>query len=263
MKSFLLAAILTFAAPQIAHAKSMPTLDMDALLFSSELVVEGPIVAQYLTTYKQHKITLLEGADVKVEKTLVGDDCNGKIVALGDVSLYRKGQMWIRYSKLEKQVINGKTQMVYVTLPAAQQPKMTQLEKGDRAIFFLQKAPRQLNDSIRRADFWVLASGVRLVRQNQNQEQVSGFSQMSNPGPYGETRGTSRAIFDAGFAASVARVSELKSKLAAPPNLADVAFFQSWAKRRKDAKTRSYWRGSDVILKAVETQLAAIEALNR
>lgn len=256
-KLFIMAAIL--AATQLAQARQMPTLDIDALLFSSESVVEGPIVVEHTKTYDfdSRKLTLLEGADVRVEKTLVGADLNGKIVQVGDLSLYRKGQMWIRYSKLEKRIVNGKTQMHYAQLPADKQPKSEQLKIGDRAIFFLWKPASTVNltGQKNRADFWALSSGVRLIRK----DQISGFSQMSNPGGYGERRGTSRAAFDAGFAASLKRVRELQSRLAAPPDAKDREFFQNWLLRREESKKRSFWHGSDSIANAVKKRLALLK----
>lgn len=250
MKLAFVAALALLSIPHLAQARPLPTFDIDALNFSAESVIEGEIVAPHTVSYPRagsETLTLVESADVRVAKTLAGTDLSGQTVNVNYLSLYRVGQPWITYAKLQKQIVNGKTQMSYVAVPQQPQKTMRSLEKGDRAIFFL--------DQTQGADkgYFAIASGVRFLRK----DRIAGFSQWSNPGGYHELRGSTRAAFDAGFAASLARVSELKRRLAAPPVASNAAFFGDWLERRKAAQNQTGWHGSDAITTAVSTALAA------
>lgn len=185
-------ALFLLGAINSAHAAPLPTLDMDELLFSSDEVVEGRIVAIHARNYQRT-------ANVRVEKTWAGRDLSGHTIAVGDLELYS------------------------INLSAE---RRDQLGKGDRAIFFLRDSKAHPPDPFRRhgARYEVVFSGVRLLRAN----RVSGFTQNSNPGGYDELPSVSRAVFDAGFAASRARIADLKAHLRAPVRVQDKPYFDQW-----------------------------------
>ena len=245
MKKLILTAALLLGTSHIANAAQLPILDMDALLFSSESVVEGPIVGEntvdYVNANSKFTWKILNSADVKVEKTLLGVDLNGKTVNVGNLSIYKK---WtdVRFVEGERLPIIDKS-----WFPTAN------LETGDRAIFFLKKPPVELKTT---AQFWTMMSGVRLLRKT----SISGFSQASSVGGYTESDADLRSNFDGNFAASLARVDELKSQLSAPSEVENRAFFVEWKARRKEYAKRAEWVGGDAIDEAVKKKLALIDA---
>lgn len=230
------------ALPSAAHAKAMPTFDLDALLFLSESVVEGSIRVTHTRNYDLN-------ADVQVEKTWAGTNLTGRTVSVGDLSLYFKGRSWISKTGPHKLNVGGKTQTIYFAEP--EQPRS--LRVGDRALFFIYK-PLPLSPSLSRATWWALSSGVYLVRPG----GISGFTQRNNPGGYDEVPGTTRARFNAAFAASWTRVKDLKAHLQGPVQKRDIAYFQSWKKRRRQVITSNHWFSADAIEQKVDERLEKI-----
>jgi len=225
MKRLFLALFL-LGAIHSAHASPLPTLDMDELLFSSDEVVEGPIVATYKRNYD------LE-ADVRVEKTWMGRDLSGYMITVDDLVLYSKNLSAERRDSLGK---------------------------GDRAIFFLHdvKAHRFMSLNPRSARYEVKFSGVRLIRLN----RVSGFTQNSDPGGYDELPSVSRAVFDAGFAASRARVADLKTHLRASVSVQDKPYFVRWKvlhMQRMGLVERTFF--GDTLSQALDERLRQITRL--
>lgn len=215
MKHWFFAAAL-LCVSSVAHAALMPTYDMDELLFSSESVIEGPIVAVHTRNYER-------SADVRVERTWQGQNI-GQVVTVGDLGLYSISRS---------------------------PERTTDFKRGDHAIFFLQHPPSDLL-SLPKEKWWALASGVRLVRSG----RVLGFTQIRNPGGYDELPAVSRAVFDAGFAASRARIADLKRHLHAPVRLEDKPYFERWKAARRQALSKSrFGRFGDVISQAIEKRL--------
>lgn len=250
MKHFILIAG-SLCVASVAQAKPLPTLDMDELLFSSDVVVEGRIAAASTHNYERL-------AQVKVERVRAGDELNG-VVSL-DVSLYSKRAVGNEgtYGDLQKRRVRGKTVMVFV--PFAHQPPQIprELSAGDRAIFFLRNRAKHPFDFEKASGFALLNSGVRLLRSG----RVAGFIQIENPGGYTEQPGVPRAVFDAGFAASRARISDLKRHLHAPVRLEDAAYFEVWNARQR-AKTQGLWFSSGALSRAINERLAQIHKLKR
>jgi len=219
-------ALFLLGAIHSAHAAPLPTLDMDELLFSSDEVVEGPIVAIHERNYQRT-------ADVRVEKAWMGRDLSGYTIAVDNLELYSKSLLGERRDSLEK---------------------------SDRAIFFLLDSKAHPSESYlqRGARYWVSNSGVRLIRAS----RVSGFRQYSNPGGYDELPSVSRAVFDAGFAASRARIADLKTHLRAPVRVQDKPYFMRWKALRMQRLPRGEYRFfGDAISQAVAERLHQIALL--
>jgi len=219
-------ALFLLGTINVAHAAFMPTLDMDELLFSSDEVVEGRIVAVHARNYQRT-------ADVRVEKTWAGRDLGGHTIAVGDLELYTENLSMERRGSLEK---------------------------GDRAIFFLRdvKARTFMSLDPQSARYEVIFSGVRLIRRN----RVSGFTQNSNPGGYDELPSVSRAVFDAGFAASRARIADLKTHLRAPVRAQDKPYFMQWKVLREQELARvRYPMFGDTLSQALDERLRQIALL--
>lgn len=258
MKHLILVAAFLCVAP-VAHAKPLPAYDMDELLFSSDAVVEGSIVRASTHDYQRL-------AQVKVERVLTGDALAGGLSL--DVSLYAKKELGNEgtYGELQKRRVKGKTVMVFV--PFAHQPPQIprELSAGDRAIFFLRNRIKHPFDFEKASGFAIVYSGVRLLRSG----RVGGFTQMSNPGGYVEQPGVPRAVFDAGFAASRARISDLKRHLHAPVRLQDKPYFDHWKAARRqallqrDAQLRPYFAmPGDRVSRAIDERLHRIALLKR
>ena len=229
MKKLVLSAILALGAPQSAHAASWSPLDWDAMIFESQAVVEATVMSEHHEVTRpdfKPPLVFIDRADVKVEKTLLGADLTGKTLNIGDVALYQK---W--------------TAMRFIENPPAavfQPPSAPlKLETGDRAIFFLESADSSLNlaaENLSLEGFFP-ASNAPIARK-----EVLGSIEINSAGGYGEMRGVSRAVFNTRFAASLARVAELKTKLSAPVDVKNRAFFSTG---KSDAKiTRKSRSGS-------------------
>ncbi len=249
-RTFLLLAVLGVAS--IAHAHPEPTLDIDALVWGSDAVVEGTVAKAHTRTYppRDGGFTVVESADVRVERGWMGAILPGRTVLVGDLSLYSVGGgEGAVASALGILTENGKTVTEWVR---PSEPRS--LGAGDRAIFFLRDARRH-PDAYGAAGFAALPSGIRMVRGG----RVWGFRQWSNPGGYGETAPVSRAAFDAGFAASRARIAELKARLHNPPRAADRAFFARWKAARQSARQgRDSWGADQGLTQALDERLAQI-----
>jgi hypothetical protein len=250
MKHLILIAAFLCVAP-VAHAKPLPAYDMDELLFCSDAVVEGSIVRA--STHEYQRL-----AQVKVERVLAGDALSGGLSL--DVSLYAKKELGNEgtYGELQKRRVKGKTVMVFV--PFAHQPPQIsrELSAGDRAIFFLRNRVKHPFDFEKASGLVILDSGVRLLRSG----RVGGFTQMSNPGGYVEQPGVPRAVFDAGLAASRARVADLKAHLTRPARLEDATYFERWNTRGR-AKMVGVWFSSSALSTAINERLAQIHKLKR
>ena len=244
MKKLILSAILLLGTAPMANASPWPALDVDALFFSSQSVVEGTVVGEHKTTNPQFKppLIFIDRADVKIEKTLLGADLTGKMVDVGDLSLYQK---WTAMRFIE----------VKTPLPKPLGPETVNLETGDRAIFFLESAPSNPDLAAEK-----LTLGVWAPDSDARKKGISGFIQLNTAGGYGQMGGVSRAVFDVRFAASLARVAELKTKLAAPLDAKNRAFFLNWKKRREDYAKESLWPTNDAISDAVNKKLALMDA---
>lgn len=245
MKCWLLLAGL-LALPSPGHAHPMPIFDLDALLFSSESVVEGSISATHTRHYD------LE-ADVRVEKTWAGTNLTGRTVTIGNLSLYYKGRSWINTPGPHKLKVGGQTRTVYFAEPEQARP----LRTGDPALFFIYK-PSSLSFALPEGTWWAISSGVYLVRPS----GISGFTQRSNPGGYDEVPGTTRAHFNAAFAASWTRVKDLKAHLHRTPQKQDASYFQAWKKRRQKVVTDNHWFNADLIEQKVDERLQKIAQLS-
>jgi len=221
-------ALFLLGAINVAHASPLPTLDMDELLFSSDEVVEGPIVAVHERNYSRT-------ADVRVEKTSVGRDLSGHTIPVSNLELYTE------------------------SFPEG---RLDQLRKGDRAIFFVRDSKAHPAESYlyQGARYWVNYSGVRLIRLN----RVSGFTQYSNPGGYDELPPVSRAVFDAGFAASRARIADLQTHLRAPVRAQDYRYFVQWQFSRAQRLPHDGHRFfSDTLSQALDERLRQIRLLSQ
>ena len=257
MKKLILTVVLLVSMAHMANADILPTLDLDALLFSSDSVVEGRITGEHtienVRTNPEFNWTELDSADVKVKKTLMGADLNGKTVNIGALAFYKKSK--------QVSFVGGESS------PIIKQARFSgsNLEKGDRAIFFLEKLPpnAQAHSNSETwidrtfttdSDFWVIGSGVGLLRR----KSISGFIPRGNSIVFNEIKGDLRANFDKDFAASLARVAELKTKLAAPLDVKNRAFFADWETRREEYQ--KLFIGYDTISEEVINKLALIDA---
>lgn len=249
MKRLILIAGLLCLAP-LSQASPLPTLDMDELLFSCDAVVEGSVAAASTHGYERL-------AQVKVGRVLAGDALIGSLSL--DVSLYSKKALGNEgiYGDLQKRRVKGKTVMVFV--PFAHQPPQISrdLSAGDRAIFFLRDRAKHPFPFEKSSGLIILNSGVRLLRSG----RVAGFTQRENPGGYDEQPGVPRAVFDAGFAASRARVADLKAHLLRPARLEDAAYFEVWNARRRANPANRWFTGA--LSNAINERLAQIHKLKR
>ncbi len=249
MKPLLLIAALGCTA-SVAQAAQLPILDMDELLFSSDAVVEGKIVRASARNTERL-------AQVKVGRVLTGDGLRG-VVSL-DVSLYSKRELGEgTYGELKKRRVRGKTALVFV--PFAHQPpqESRELIAGDHAIFFLRNRTKHPFAFEKAPGFAILDSGVRLLRSG----RVAGSTQLSNPGGYDELPSLPRAVFDAGFAASRARVAALRAHLSRPARLEDATYLEVWSAWRR-AKTAGVAGGWGALSNAINGRLAQIHKLKR
>ena len=210
---------------QPAGAKNLYVYDLDSLAFMSPEIVEAEVVKRY----EANKIDLI---DVKVTAVHKGAFKVGQTLAVGDTDIYRKDDLH----------------------------SVEHFAVGDKLILFLYRARASTFFPIPEdAEIYMPApSGVRLV----DGDNVLGFSQWMNPGPYNldrpgpKNKPPTPKVFRQKVSESVRYADKLKGELDKKTGEKDAAWFLELLEKRSKVEILDRFSGRDYLSEIACANLA-------